>query len=102
MSGTPTNAGITKGGQAESYSKTNLPDWKDIVINAITITEHEDWARLADVGNNIRKVDSAFDARTYGSKTLLLLVRTAPDSFEIREETEGSHPPVHYIKAVQK
>ncbi len=102
ISVTPTNADITEGGQAVSYSKTNLPDWKDIVINAITITEHEDWARLADVGNNIRKVDSAFDARTYGSKTLLLLVRTAPDSFEIREETEGGHPPVHYIKAVQK
>lgn len=102
ISVTPTNADITEGAQAESYSKTSLPDWKDIVINAIKITEHEDWARLADVGNNIRKVDSAFDARTYGSKTLLSLVRTAPDRFEIREEVEGGHPPIHFIKAVPK
>lgn len=102
ISVTPANTGITEGAQAESYSKTNLPDWKDIVINAIDMAEDEEWARLADVGNNIRKLDSSFDTRRYGNKTLLLLVKTAPDRFEIQKKTEGGHLPVHYIRAVPK
>lgn len=79
-----------------------LPDWKGIVSKAIEVTAQEEWARLADVGNGITKADSSFDTRAYGSRTLLSLVRTAPDRFEVREEKHEGHPPVHYVRAVQE
>ncbi len=90
--------------QAESRSKPEprLADWKDIVLKAIEMTAQEEWARLADVGNSIVKIDSSFDARAYGSKTLLSLVRTAPDRFEVREEKHEGHPPVHYVRTVRE
>ncbi|MCE2508787.1 MAG: NYN domain-containing protein [Nitrosopumilaceae archaeon] len=76
-----------------------LPDWKDVVFKAIEMTAQEEWARLADVGNSIRKADSSFDTRAYGRKTLLALVRTAPETFEVREEKHVDRPPVHYVRA---
>ena len=78
------------------------PDWKGIVSKAIEVTAQEEWARLADVGNSITKADSSFDTRAYGSRTLLSLVKTAPDRFEVREENREGHPPVHYVRAVRE
>ena len=74
------------------------PDWTDIVIKAIEITVQDEWGRLADIGNGIRKIDSSFDTRAYGCRTLLRLVRTRPDCFEVRAETREGHPPVHYVR----
>ena len=90
--------------KAESDGKPEpqLPDWKGIVLKAIEMTAQEEWARLADVGNGIVKIDSSFDARTYGRSSLLSLVRTAPDSFEVRAEEHEGHPPVHYIRVVRE
>ena len=78
-----------------------LPIWEDVVLRAIEMTAQEEWARLADVGNSIRKADSSFDTRAYGCKTLLSLVRTAPEKFEVMEEEHAGHTPVHYVRAVQ-
>ena len=77
------------------------PDWKDMVLKAIEMTGQEEWARLSDVGNNIIKVDSSFDTRAYGSKTLLALIKTAPDRFEVKGEEVEGHPPVHYVRAAK-
>ena len=77
------------------------PDWKDVVFKAIEMTAQEEWARLADVGNGTRKADSSFDTRAYGSRTLLSLVMTIPERFEVREEKHEGHPPVHYMRAVR-
>jgi hypothetical protein len=41
------------------------PDWKDVVFKAIEVTAQEEWGRLADMGNIIRKTDSSFDARVW-------------------------------------
>ena len=79
-----------------------LPDWKDMVYRAIEATAQEEWARLSDVGNSIVKDDSSFDVRSYGSKTLLSLVKTAPDKFEVREEPQEGHTPVHYVRIVRE
>ena len=79
-----------------------VPGWKETVLKAIEMTAHEEWSRLADVGNSITKVDSSFDTRAYGSKTLLSLVKTASDRFEIKEEEHEGHPPVHYVKAIHE
>lgn len=79
-------------------SEAVAPDWTEIVIKAIEITVQDEWGRLADIGNGIRKIDSSFDTRAYGSRTLLRLVKTRPGYFEVREETRKGHPPVHYVR----
>lgn len=48
---------------------------------------------LADVGSSIKKLDPSFDARTYGNGTLLALIRTAPDVFEVRVDIPVSGTP---------
>lgn len=48
--------------------------WQPLVSKAIEAAAREDgWAYLTDVGNSLRKLDSSFDVRMYGSKTLLSL-----------------------------
>ena len=73
-----------------------------MVYRAIEATAQEEWARLADVGNSIVKDDSSFDVRSYRSKTLLSLVKTAPDKFEVREEPQKGHTSVHYVRIVRE
>ena len=101
---TPTAPDTANGAQVESRSEPEPqpPGWKDIVLKAVEMTAQEEWARLADVGNSIVKIDSSFDTRAYGSRTLLSLVRTAPDRFEVREEEHEGHPPVHYVRAIRE
>ena len=95
---------VAGGAHVESSGgpEPQLPDWRRIVAKAIEATAQEEWARLADVGNSIMKADSSFDTRAYGSRTLLLLMKTAPDRFEVREEKREGHPPVHYVRALRK
>ena len=76
-----------------------LPDWKDQVKKAIELSAQEDgWAFLADVGNNVRKTDPAFDPRTYGHKKLLSLIESDSEKFETREHKTDDKPPVYYVR----
>ena len=99
----PGTGGAPGGGQAEPAGQQSqpAPSWFDLVLRALDMTDDE-WGMLADVGNNIRKLDPSFDARAYGSKTLLALVETAPNIFQIRAEGTPDAPQVHYIKAFSK
>lgn len=77
-----------------------LTPWHPLVARAIEAAAREDgWAYLADVGNSVQKLDSSFDVRTYGSKTLLTLIKTEPGIFELRDDTPANGaPPVHYVR----
>lgn len=74
--------------------------WQPPVSKAIEAAAREDgWANLADVGNSVRRLDSSFDVRSYGSKTLLALIKTDPGAFELRaDEPAGGAPPVYYVR----
>lgn len=74
--------------------------WRPLASKAIEAAAREDgWANLADVGNSVRKLDSSFDARMYGSKTLLALIKADPDAFELRDDVLVSGaPPVYYVR----
>ena len=97
-----TKAAIVDQAEQQPVQERQPPDWKDVVRKAIEMTAHEEWSRLADVGNGIRRIDSSFDTREYGSKTLLSLIRTAPDEFEVREEKQAGHPSVPYVRKAEK
>ena len=84
--------------KTEEGQAPQVPDWKGTVLKAIEVTSSDEWNKLEAVAINIRKVDSSFDPRTYGKSKLLLLIRTAPSLFEVREERRDPNPPTHYIR----
>ena len=75
--------------QAKKTEKAQTDDavvWTEMVSRAVEETTQDDgWAHLGNVGDYIRKVDSAFDPRTNGHKTLSQLIKSRPDLFELRQ-----------------
>ena len=60
-------------------------DWPEMVERAIEMANtSDDWVLLAMVGENLRKLDPAFDSRTYGHSNLTGLIRSNTDRFEFR------------------
>ena len=91
-------SGIEEPATQEEASKTEPPDWRGMVEGAVNMSQQEDdWVPLADVGNNFRKIDPAFDSRTYGFKKLLLLIQSGENEFEVQERTG-----IHYVRSVSR
>lgn len=72
------------------------PKWVNTVGLALetaieTGVEEEGWVMLSIVGSQIRKLDPAFDPRTYGYSRLSLLVKSEPDHFETSERAISGH-----------
>ena len=61
-------------------------------------TQDDGWAFLGVVGNLLRKLDPAFDSRSYGYSQLSLLIKSRPELFEIRESKTKSGPTHIYVK----
>ena len=62
------------------------------IETAIETGINEDgWVLLSVVGVQIRKLDPAFDPRSYGYSRLSLLVKSRPDKFETSERVIGGH-----------
>ena len=74
-------------------------DWTGQAKRAIEMTTQDDgWAFLGAVGTALRKLDSAFDARSYGHKQLSLLIKSRPDLFDMRPEKTAEGPTHVYVK----
>ncbi len=72
-------------------SVSDRPEWTPTVEQAIEMAVQDDgWAQLGVVGTNIRKLDPAFDSRSYGYKQLSLLIKSRPQLFKTRESKRGS------------
>ena len=70
------------------------PKWTKQVVKAIEKAPQDDgWALLANVGSNLRKLNPAFDSKTYGHSQLSQLIKTRQDLFEITGK------PPHRVKA---
>lgn len=60
-------------------------EWTKLVKQAIGMASQDDgWALLANVGSNLRKLNPAFDSRTYGHSQLSQLVKSRQHLFEIK------------------
>ena len=71
--------------------KSDGPEWTPTVEQAIEMAIQDDgWASLGVVGTNIRKLDPAFDSRSYGYKQLSLLIKSHPELFETRKSKAAS------------
>ncbi len=77
LSPTPAKQKTKPGGEAAI--------WTQQVTSAIEASAADDgWALLSAVGSHLRKLDSAFDSRTYGYKQLSQLVKSGSDAFEVK------------------
>ena len=76
-------------------------EWARIVKNAMDMIESDsEWFNLADIGNQIKRIDPSFDPRTYGRKKLSDLIKTGEDYFEIRDEGKGG-PSTFYVRSTK-
>ena len=72
-----------------SPDRQSKSDWIEMVKEAVIISSQEDeWALLSDVGNNLRKINPAFDPRQYGFKKMLEMLKSEEEVFEVRH-TDG-------------
>ena len=77
-----------KGGRVQG---TASEEWISLVEQATRMASQDDgWAFLSAVGLNLRKLKPAFDSRTYGHEQLSQLIRSCPDSFEMKGEAHLS------------
>lgn len=82
----------------ESLTSRQLSEWITTMGLAIDAVLREDgWATLSEVGVQIRKLDPAFDPRSYGQSQLSLLVKSRPDRFGTEERMIGGQAQI-YIK----
>ena len=77
--------------------------WPELIMVGVEATSRDDgWAHLGAVGTHVRKLDSAFDSRTFGYSKLSELIGSRPDLFSIRKAQSGDKPHVLYVKLVGK
>jgi hypothetical protein len=77
---------------AVNENAADLTKFKQLFTRAFEVAEEDGWAALGTVGTALRKLDPAFDPRTYGYKQLSQLVRGCTDFIEVREEKAASGP----------
>ena len=44
------------------------------------------WVDLRKIANNLKKLDPAFDPRTYGSSKLVKVIASREDAFEVKRD----------------
>ncbi len=66
-----------------------------------TVVQEDGWATLASMGSAPRKLDPAFDPRTYGHTQLLQLVKAYPKLIEVNEDASKGGS-VHYVRMKSK
>ena len=48
------------------------------------LSDENEWVLLAKVGQILRAINPALDARAHGSKSLHLLIKSEPDKFDLK------------------
>lgn len=84
-------------GQSPPVGENGSASWEKMVERAIEMEDSDDgWAFLGAVGSNLRQLDPAFDARTFGHSRLSQLVKSAPAAFDVRETNmDGGSSVIH-------
>ena len=85
--------------QTHRVSEQNVGDWIAVVERAVDTSMQDDgWAFLGAVGNALRQLDPAFDARSYGFTQLSQLIKSRPDRFTVREDKTLGGPSLVYVQ----
>ena len=88
--GTADGSGYTAGSDAAAASDSNGfedADLVSIVTEAHEMVDQESaWVDLRKIANNLKKLDPAFDPRTYGSSKLVKIIASRQDAFEVKRD----------------
>ena len=80
----------TAGSDAAAASDSNGfedADLISIVTEAHEMVDQESaWVDLRKIANNLKKLDPAFDPRTYGSSKLVKVIASREDAFEVKRD----------------
>ncbi len=89
----------SKAKETDQIDTEEAPAWAVMVTRAIEETVQEDgWSHLGAVGNYLRKIDPAFDPRTYGHKQLSQLIKSNEDLFELRQTKPRGGATVFHVR----
>ena len=50
------------------------------------VDQESAWVDLRKIANNLKKLDPAFDPRTYGSSKLAKIIAARSDAFEVKRD----------------
>ena len=91
--------------QVAARGPKNGGDWISTVKKAVEAADGSDgrmdgWAPLSAVGVYIRKLDPAFDPRSFGHKSLSALIKSSPGSFRTQTDERKDGASVIHVKPV--
>lgn len=110
--GTPRKKGKAaqgkKSGQAgrEAHEEPVSPKKPDLAAEARAllsqgfdmVVQDDGWATLSDLGKALRRLDPAFDFRTYGYSQLSKMIEAHQDAYEIEREAEKGPSQIYFRK----
>ncbi len=83
--------------KAAKKEKSDTPDPKPLLIQAFEmIAKEEEWVHLSALGSVLRKLNPAFDPRTFGHERLTSLIKDYPKVFTLKRD-DSKTPPVVYV-----
>ena len=63
--------------------------------------KEEEWVHLGSMGNALRRLDPAFDARTYGHQKLQALIKDYPKTFVLKRDKSRTPPVLNVALTAQ-
>jgi len=60
------------------------------------VVQDDGWATLSDLGKALRRLDPAFDSRTYGYSQLSKMIEAHQDLYEIEREAEKGPSQIYF------
>jgi len=83
--------------KAREKEKSDTPDPKPLLIQAFEmVAKEEEWVHLSAMGSVLRKLNPAFDPRTFGHERLTSLIKDYPKIFTLKRD-DSKTPPVVYV-----
>ncbi|TVR23594.1 MAG: hypothetical protein EA396_02930, partial [Anaerolineaceae bacterium] len=85
-----TPAKAQTGAKAKTPTKSKQADSQKILLNllkrAFEISAQDDdgWVGLGALGQSLQRIEPSFDSRTYGFKSLSLLIKSMPKQVEVK------------------
>jgi len=80
--------------------KTGLPAPLPLLLQGFDlVADEEEWVYLSSLGQVLRKLDPAFDPRTFGHQQLQSLIKSFPETFALKRDNSKT-PPVIYVSLV--
>ena len=87
--GSADGSGFAAGSEAAAADSNGFEDADliSIVTEAHEMVDQESaWVDLRKIANNLKKLDPAFDPRTYGSSKLVKVIASRQDAFEVKRD----------------